>query len=134
MFNTQSPSFLRRVLLADAAAGMATGLLMLFDAAFLEPLLGLPMALLREAGLILLPLAAFVGYVGLRKPLSRRMVWTVIAVNVLWVIDSAVLLMSGWVAPTLLGQIFIVAQAAAVALFAELEYFGLRRAAAPASA
>jgi hypothetical protein len=134
MFNTQSPLFLRRVLLADAATGILTGLLLALDAGFLEPLLGLPATLLREAGIVLLPLAAFVGYAGLRKELSRRLVWLVIAFNVLWVVDSAVLLMSGWVAPTVLGQAFIVAQAVAVALFTELEYFGLRRTAAPLAA
>lgn len=134
MFNTQSPLFLRRVLLADAATGILTGMLLALDAGFLEPLLGLPATLLRDAGIVLLPLAAFVGYVGLRKELSRRLVWVVIAFNMLWVADSAVLLMSGWVAPTFLGKAFIIVQALAVALFAELEYFGLRRAAAPVAA
>lgn len=134
MFKSHSPSFLRRVLLADAATGIVTGLLMLFGAGFLESLLGLPATLLREAGIILLPLAVFVGYVGLRKELSRRLVWIVIAFNVLWVIDSVVLLMSGWVSPTLLGQAFIVMQAVAVAVFAELEYFGMRRTTAPVAA
>ena len=39
--------FLRRVLLADAAASLATGLLMLLGAGMLGPLLGLPEALLH---------------------------------------------------------------------------------------
>jgi len=127
MLNFQSPGFLRRVLLADAISGLAMGLMLVAAGGLLEPLLGLPEALLREAGFVLLPIAAFVGYVGLRKALSRRMVWAVIALNTLWVVDSFVLLFSGWVAPTLLGQVFIAGQAAVVAVFAELEFFGVRR-------
>jgi hypothetical protein len=46
---------------------------------------------------------------------------------VLWVIGSVLLLASGWVSPTLLGELFVQLQAAAVAGFAYLEYRGLRR-------
>ena len=128
MLNFQSPGFLRRVLLADAVSAVAMGLLLAAGAGMLEPLLGLPATLLREAGLVLLPIAAFVAYAGLRKELSRRLVWAVIVVNALWVVDSFVLLFSGWVAPTILGQVFIAGQAVVVAVFAELEFFGVRRA------
>ncbi|WP_151632010.1 hypothetical protein [Noviherbaspirillum aerium] len=127
MLNFQSPLFLRRVLLADAAAGAATGLLMLSGAGMLESLLNLPAALLKTAGASLLPLAAFLVWLGTRKAPSRTAVWIVIAVNAVWVVESFYLLLSGWVAPNALGQAFIVAQALAVAVLAELEYFGLRR-------
>jgi hypothetical protein len=129
MPNLQSSSFLRRVLIADALTCVATGLLMLLGAGFLEPLLGLPATLLQNVGLALLPIAGFIAYVGTRPQLSRRLVWLVIAGNAIWVVDSIVLLMSGWVAPTALGQAFIVVQAVAVAVFAELEYFGIRKSA-----
>jgi hypothetical protein len=39
----------------DAAASGATGLLLIAGARWLEDLLGLPVALMREAGLILIP-------------------------------------------------------------------------------
>lgn len=120
-------SFLRRVLLADAAACVATGLLMLLGAGFLESLLGLPGALLKYAGFVLLPFAALVGYVATRERLPRAAVWIVIASNALWTVDSILLLWSGWVEPTSLGTAFVVAQAVIVGVFAELEYFGLRR-------
>jgi hypothetical protein len=35
---------------------------------------------------------------------------------------------TGWVAPTWLGYAFVLVQAVVVALFAELQFFGLRRA------
>ncbi|GAB3541720.1 hypothetical protein GCM10027343_12610 [Noviherbaspirillum agri] len=129
MFDFQSPSFLRRVLLVDALASAATGLLMALGAPLLAPLLGLPLALLREAGILLLPFAAFVAFIGTRPEVPRRGVWAVIVVNAMWVIDSIVLLFSGWVQPTLYGQLFIAAQAFVVAVLAELEFFAMRRSA-----
>lgn len=129
MLNTSSPDFLRRVLLADAFTCVATGALLAAGAGMLAALFGLPAVLLQEAGLVLFPIAAFIAYVATRKPVSPRMVWAVIAGNVLWVAGSIALLLSGWVSPTALGQAFVVAQAVIVALLAELEFFGLRRSA-----
>ncbi len=126
--STIHPSpFLRKALLLDAAASGATGLLLIGGAGFLDGLLGLPVALMREAGLILVPFVAFVAWVGTRQETSRGAVWAIIAVNALWVIASLGLLVSGWVAPTVLGYAFVIAQAAVVALFGELQHAGLTR-------
>lgn len=129
MLNFSSPLFLRRVLLADAAASAATGLLMLLGAGTLESLLNLPAALLKGAGAGLLPFAVFLAWLASRESTSRAAVWAVIAVNAVWVVDSFYLLLSGWVSPNAAGQAFIAVQALAVAVLAELEYFGLRRSA-----
>lgn len=40
---------------------------------------------------------------------------------------ARLLLIGNWVAPTMLGYAFVIGQAAAVALFAELQYVGLKR-------
>jgi len=93
----------------------------------LAAILGLPAELLREAGWVLLPFAAFVGFLALRQQVSRPGVWIVIALNALWVIDSVLLLVAGSVEPNALGYAFVIAQALIVGVFAELEYFGLRR-------
>lgn len=127
MLNIQSSSFLRRVLLGDALTCILTGLLMLLGARMLESLLGLPAALLQSAGFILLPIAGFIAYVGIRPNLSHRLVWMVIAGNALWIAGSIALLVTGSVSPTIPGQMFVVVQAVAVTVLAELEYFGLRR-------
>lgn len=119
--------FLRYALLADAVASAATGLLMIAGAGLLEGLLGLPVALMREAGLVLVPYVAFVAWVGTRTVIPHGAVQTVIALNVLWVSGSVLVLASGWVAPTALGYAFVIAQAAAVGLFAALQFIGLRR-------
>ena len=129
----QSNSFLRTVLLADAIASGATGLLMIAGAGLLEGLLGLPVALLREAGLVLIPYVAFVAWVGTREAISRSAVQAIIVLNVLWVAGSIGLLVSGWVAPTMLGTAFVIAQAAVVAVLAELQFIGLRRSPAAAA-
>lgn len=134
MHATASSTFLRRVLFLDAASSAACGLLMSAGAGLLAPWLALPDVLLREAGLVLLPFAAFVAWVATRPAIPRSAVWVVIAANALWAIDSIVLPWTGWVEPSLFGKAFVVGQAAFVALMAELEFFGLRRAARPALA
>ena len=123
----QSPTFLRRALILDALASGATSLLMIAGAGLVEGLLGLPAALLRGAGLVLVPYVAFVIYAGTRDAISRSAVWTIIVANVAWAAASALLLVSGWVAPTALGYAFVIAQAVVVALLGELQYMGLRR-------
>jgi hypothetical protein len=123
----QSPTFLRRALQLDAVASGATALLMIAGAGLVEGLLGLPAALLRGAGLVLLPYVAFVIYTGTRETISRPAVWAIIVANVLWAAASALLLLSGWVAPTGLGYAFVIAQAFVVALLGELQYVGLRQ-------
>jgi len=126
--STIHPSpFLRKSLLLDVAATGATAVLLIAAAGLLDGLLGLPVALMREAGLILLPFVAFVVWVGTREVVARGAVWTIIAANALWVAASIGLLVGGWVAPTALGYAFVIAQAAVVALFAELQYAGLKR-------
>ena len=121
---------LRIALLADAAATAATGLLLVVFSAPFETLLGLPATLSRTIGLGLLPYAALVAYLGTRAQIGRASVWAVIVCNLFWVVDSALLLMGNWIDPTPLGVAFVIAQAIAVAGFADLQFIGLRRAAA----
>ena len=127
MQSIKSSTLLRRVLLADAACSAGMGAAMLTLAAPLAGLLNLPAGLLSEAGFVLLPFAAFVGFLATREQPARVGVWAVIALNVVWTIDSILLPLVGWVEPNALGHAFIIGQAAAVGLFAELEYIGLRK-------
>ena len=127
MSSFQPSPTLRTALIADAAASGVSAVLMLASAGMLEGFTGLPAALLRGAGLILVPFVAFVGYLAAQARLTAAAVWAVIVCNALWVAGSTLLLLSGWVALTALGYAFVIAQAAAVAVFAELQYTGLRR-------
>lgn len=121
------PRFLRRAILADAAISGATALLLIAAGGLLADLLALPPALLRGAGLFLIPYVAFVAFVGTRDTVARPAVWAIVAANAAWAAASVLLLFSGWIAPNALGIAFILAQAAAVALLGELQVMGLRR-------
>ena len=126
MQSDRSSIFLRRVLAADALTCFASGLLLVFAADVLERDVGLPPSLLRYAGISLIPLAVFLVYLARREALSQSMVWTVIVLNLLWTGGSFLLLLTGWAAPTAFGYAFIIAQAMGVAVFAALEYVGLK--------
>jgi hypothetical protein len=129
MMNIHSSPLLRQALVADAATSAAFGLLMLIGAGPLSGVLGLPEALLRIAGLVLLPYACFIGWLGVRETISKPVAWAVVLGNALWVADSVLLLVSGWVAPTSAGYAFMIAQALVVLMYAEFQYVGLRRSA-----
>jgi hypothetical protein len=119
--------FLRTVLAADAIACGVMGALLLIGAQSLATLFGLPVPLLVGVGIVLLPLAAWVGWLSTQAQPSRRAVWLLIAGNGVWVVDSFLLLVLDWVQPTALGTMFVIVQAVATAVFAELEYIALKR-------
>jgi hypothetical protein len=125
-FTTPSP-LLRKALLADALLSGLTGLVLALAAGPLATPLGLAVGLLRWSGIILIPFAALVARLGTRERIQRPLVFAVVACNALWALDSVLLLVTGWVEPTILGEVFVVGQAAAVAVLAELEFIGLRR-------
>lgn len=122
----RSPSFLPRILLVDAAACAVMGALMAAAAGTIAGLTAVPSPLLLGAGLALLPIAAFIAFVATRTRLSAPAVWLIIAGNAAWVIGSVWLLAGGGISPNALGYVFIGGQALAVAVLAELEFFGLR--------
>lgn len=124
-----APSVLLRwAIVGDAAVSGACGLLMVLGADPLSGLLGLPVPLLRHAGLALLPYAAFLAWLAGRRPMPCAAVWAVVAGNLAWAAGCILLLVLGWVAPTGLGIAFVLIQAVTVLAFAEAQYFGLRRA------
>jgi len=125
---SRSNLFLRYALLADAIASGASGLLMIAGADPLTSVLGLPVALIRESGLLLVPFVALVAFVGTREVIPLGAVKAIVALNVLWVLGSVGLLVGGFVAPTVLGYAVVIMQAVAVGVLAELEIIGLRRA------
>jgi hypothetical protein len=124
--------FLRLVLFADAATCFASALLMIFGSAVLGEFLEMPTKLFTYAGISLLPFTAGLLYMMSRERLSPAIVWTVIVLNVLWTADSFLILATGWVTPNELGYAFVGTQALAVAMFAGLEYAGLKKSIAAA--
>lgn len=125
-----SPRFLRSVLWADAASGAATALLQLTAANALAALLGLSSGLLVASGLALVVYVAGAAYLASCNPVPRGPVWALIIGNWAWVAGCVALLMTG-AAGTALGQAYLVVQAIAVALLAELQWMSLRRTPVP---
>jgi hypothetical protein len=133
MTSIRASSLLRRVLIVDAVSSGAMGVAMIAFAELLANLLQLPVELVSEAGIVLLPFAAFVGFVASRPEPARIAVWAIIALNAVWVVDSLGLLFTGWVAPNALGLAFVIAQAAVVLVLADFQYMGLKRSTAVAA-
>jgi hypothetical protein len=113
------------VLKLDALASGAVGAGLLAISPFADDLFGASPALTVPAGIFLLPYAAWVWYTATRPRLSTVAVWAIVILNLLWVVDSA-LLAAGSSSLTALGTAFILAQATAVLGFAAFQYAGLR--------
>lgn len=126
-----SPQFLRRVLWLDAATGAATGALQLLATGFLASLLGLPDTLLVASGWLIFAYVAAISFIATRQFVPAALVWVLIGANLLWAVGCLALLMGDFVTPTLLGKVFIAVQAVTVGLLAEMQWVGLRKAAAP---
>lgn len=122
-------STLRQIVLADGVICTVSGLLLALGASALASPLGLPEALVRMAGMILLPYGLCIIFIARREQLPRMAVWAVVLLNMLWVMESFVLLFGGSVAPTTLGFSFVLVQALVGGLFAVLEFVWLRRSA-----
>jgi hypothetical protein len=106
-----------------------SGIVLLLGAGPLAELFGLSIALLRAVGLLLLPVAAVVLRSAMREPARRQQVRGIVGLNLLWVVASLMLLVSGWVEPTGAGYLFVVTQALLVLAIADAQIVGLRRAA-----
>jgi hypothetical protein len=119
--------FLRRVLALDSASCAMIGLLLCLGAAPLSGLFGLGERLLFGAGLLLLPLAAFIAWLASRPAPPTPLVWLVIVGNVAWTAESFLLISTESARITALGTAFVAGQAVAVLGVTLLEYIGLRR-------
>ncbi|MCW5653210.1 hypothetical protein [Hydrogenophaga sp.] len=123
-----SPAGLRRVLWADALSGTGSAALHLLFAGSLASLLGLPAGLLLASGAVLLVYVALAGSLALQVTPSRTALVLLALGNFAWVAACLALLFGGLVSPTPLGQAYIVVQAVAVLVLAELQWMALRRA------
>ena len=121
---TFSP-FLRTILKLDAASCLMMGAVLVPGAAALAGPLGMPAELLRGAGLMLLPLGLFIGWLGTRQAGPAALVWLVIVGNIGWAAAS-VLAAETLPSITPLGAVATIGQGMAVLLLAVLEWRGLK--------
>ena len=116
---------LKVLLGVDAAVCLAGAVGLVVAAGVLAPATGLPEGLLRGAGLVLLPWAAFLAWCASRAEPPRRAVLAVVVLNLVWAVDSVLLLALGWVAPNGAGVALVLVQAAMGGGIAVLQWLAL---------
>ncbi|GAA4001763.1 hypothetical protein [Sphingomonas humi] len=118
-------SFLRTVLKLDAASCLLMAAGLAGGAGLLGAPLGLPVAMMFESGVLLAVVGLYILWLGTREEAPPMLVWVVILGNLGWVLASLAALR---LAPDItgLGYAAVLGQAAAVLLFAALEWRGMR--------
>lgn len=126
-------SFLRTVLKLDAASCLAMAAIFVLGSGPLSGLLGIPKAMLTEAGILLAIVGTFILWLGTRERALPLLVFLVVVGNLGWVAASLATL-ALVPALTTFGGASILTQAVAVLVFAALEWLGLRKSSAVAPA
>lgn len=119
-------NFLRNMLKLDCATCLGSAALLVPGAAALAGPLGIPQAILSMAGLALIPIGLFMGWLGIRGEGPAALVQLVIFGNLGWVAASLALV-AALPAILPLGAAFVIGQAAVVLVLAILERRGLRQ-------
>jgi hypothetical protein len=118
---------LRFALRLDAVASATVGVLTLIGANPVSSWVGAPGAAVVVVGAFMLVYGAAIGWLSTYRRLDIRLVWAVIVGNLVWVVGSVLLTTSDWLSPATLGLVLLLGQALAVAVFAQLQYLGLRQ-------
>jgi hypothetical protein len=116
---------LRNVLRLDSLTCVVMGIALASASVYVSALTALPERLLFWVGISLLPIGLVIHAAATPRFHTRAAVGAVIVGNLLWVVGSALLVVSGWVEPNALGYAFISVQALVVAVFVWLEYAAL---------
>ncbi len=124
----KSDSLLRHILRANGVFTGLSGLLFTVAAGPIANFIGLPWpAVLIVVGLGLIGYAAALVAASNRAEVNRREVAVFIAMDAVWVVGSGLLLITSWIPFTLAGKWAIAIVADVVALFALVQFYGLRR-------
>lgn len=120
--------FVRGVLLGNALFSILSGLELTFWSQAVAAYLGAPTpGLFLAIGIVLLLFAADVAWIATQSQIERKAVQAIIALDIAWVIGSIVLLLTGWLPFSIEGKWAVGIVADVVAIFALLQYLGLRR-------
>lgn len=126
--NRIEPSpLLRFAIRLDAVASGAVGSLLCVAAPTAAAQLGAPTPAVIAIGVFCLGYALLLGALAQRPRLPLALPWTLVIGNALWALASVLLHYSDAIAPTPLASALLLAQAALVFGFAELQWLGLRR-------
>lgn len=111
--------------LVDAATTGLNGLAYVLAGAWLADWFGAPETLVRGIGLLLLVIAAGVTVLATRRPVPRRGVWALVALNSAWVVASVDYAVMADL--TRLGTAWVLLQAVVVGVFAAGQAWFARR-------
>ncbi|KXO73599.1 hypothetical protein [Brucella anthropi] len=121
MKTAQTVFALKPLIAIDAITCAAMGVALVVASAPMGELTGIPASLLYWAGVLLLPVAAFMAWVSRSANPPAWAVNLVILGNGAWVAASLFLPVAGMITPNLFGWVFLVGQAAAVTVLTGLE-------------
>ncbi|MEM7030586.1 MAG: hypothetical protein AAF629_13545 [Chloroflexota bacterium] len=126
--SANTSSLLQRALQGNGLFSLLSGLAFIIAANPIATFLGgVSSTVLMAVGVGLLIYAADLFFVARQSPIKPLFAWLFIAGDVVWVLASALLLMTDWVAFTNAGWWAVAIIADIVAVFAILQYVGLRR-------
>jgi hypothetical protein len=119
---------LRFALRLDSAGSGSLGVVGLAAASLLSDLLGVTENVLRGTGTFLVAYAVALVVLAAMRTIPRPAAWSVVVANLLWSVGSILTVVAAGESLTGLGVAVVLVQAAAVAVFAGLQWVGLRRA------
>ena len=121
-------SLLKNALRGNALFSGISGAISLLGAQSIAELTGLESSLIFTIlGIVLIVYGIDLWWVSSRDPIDHRFAWAAIILDVLWVAGSAAILLSGWPALSVAGRWMVFVIAELVALFAIVQFIGLRR-------
>ncbi|MGH2541282.1 MAG: hypothetical protein ACRDIB_00705 [Ardenticatenaceae bacterium] len=127
MTHTLSSSRLRLVLQANSVFSALSGLLFLLGGSAVSSFLGLDVPFVVSGiGLGLLLYAVWLFRIATRSSINRQDVLLAVLMDSAWVVGSVFLLLTGWPPLTTAGKWVVAIVADIVALFAFLQYRGMR--------
>jgi len=122
MTTFHTPLSLNALLGIDAVTCLGMGVLLVAASGPIAVLTEIHPQLLFWAGLLLFPTAAFMAVFARAHHVPAWAAFVVIIGNLLWASASIALPLAGLVVPNVLGWVFLIAQAAVVALLTLLEW------------
>ena len=124
----QQSQLLRYALRGNGLFSASSGLILVAAGPALSSFTGITPALaLQIVGAVLLLYGAGLLWISTRAEIDRRVAWTAIILDVAWVAGSIMILLAGWLPLTVAGKWTVAVLADVVAVFAIVQYVGLRR-------
>lgn len=125
----EQSNLLKKALRGNALFSGLSGAIALLGAQPLAAFTGIDVAaVFYVLGIVLIIYAIDLWWVFSREPIDHRFAWAAIILDILWVAGSAAILIFDWPALTVAGRWAVFFLAEVVAIFAILQYVGLRRA------